>query len=454
LVQGRDIRGVVDDQAVAPTESDTLFAAARSGDAEALEARCRQWSGSAVGLATRILGDQARAEAVVEEALLAVWRSSATGDPGALPVHAWFLSLVHQRALDRLRTERPGATAGGEPVAPTSTQGDGRALQALEPDQRQLLEMGYFAGLTRAEIAAATGMPLATVHARITSGIDALAKALDVPTPLASVGPDHTADLESFAKTASVVAGYDQEWEAFEAHMPACPRCGELFVASGLVAAEIATLAGAATVSVDFTERLLAKARGNPPGGAAGTAPPGQPAQAKPPLQPPRRGRLRLPAHWRQLVVVAGIPLAIALVLFLWNLQVQSSLDDQRAAFDRQNTILRSLAPGAHVIKLTGSDDYKNTSVLLVQPNDSSSAVAYIRQLPPASSGRTYFFWYGNPIEWVPAVNFQMPESGALALPLSPVGPGVTRVQITIEAITGPVGNTPGPVILSAALSS
>ncbi|MFQ5739006.1 MAG: sigma-70 family RNA polymerase sigma factor [Acidobacteriota bacterium] len=135
----------------------------------------------------RILNDQAEAEEVTSDVYFQVWRRAASYDPSRGRTMPWLLMLARSRALDRLRSGKrrqqvEEATKGSlDGVADTtdperdSLLSEQRrqvraALRKLSPEQRRLIESGYFRGLSHREMAAEMGMPLGTIKTRIRLG--------------------------------------------------------------------------------------------------------------------------------------------------------------------------------------------------------------------------------------------------------------------------------------------
>ena len=163
----------------------TLHSRMCTGDRGAFEELYRRYAGAAYGLAVRVCGQQALAQEVVHDSFLALWRAPEAYDPARGAFRTFFLSLVHHRAVDavrreerlRRRTERALNLEDtvGEDVAEevveeaflASRRKEVReALRGLPPDQRRVLEMAYFGGLTQARIAEALDIPLGTVKTR------------------------------------------------------------------------------------------------------------------------------------------------------------------------------------------------------------------------------------------------------------------------------------------------
>jgi RNA polymerase sigma factor (sigma-70 family) len=162
----------------------------RSGDRGAFEELYRRYAPGAYGLALRVTGQELLAEEVVHDAFLALWRAPEAFDPARGAFRSFFLSLVHHRAVDtvrreerlRRRTERAMnlGEATGEDVAEgvveeawlTTRRKEVReALLALPEEQRKVLEMAYFGGLTQAEIAGELAIPIGTVKTRTLSAM-------------------------------------------------------------------------------------------------------------------------------------------------------------------------------------------------------------------------------------------------------------------------------------------
>jgi RNA polymerase sigma-70 factor (ECF subfamily) len=154
------------------------------------------------GLALRVLGDRAVAEDVVIEVYSQVWRQAHAYDPQRGTPLSWLLTLTRSRAIDMLRSRQRVHTT--EPLDAASQALDGtpgpeenssvaerrrvvsQALANLHEDQRQVIELAYFADLSHAEIAAKLGQPLGTVKTRIRTGLLRLRELLGSHTALSA----------------------------------------------------------------------------------------------------------------------------------------------------------------------------------------------------------------------------------------------------------------------------
>ena len=165
-----------------------LVAAMEARDADALGRLYDRHSARLLGVAYRILGETGEAEEVVQEVFLYAWNAASSFDPFRGAVLAWLIIATRSRAIDRLRARGPMVTSdatGRDPLDRLPAADDVEAGSAarewetlcraaigeLPADQRRVLELAYFDGLTHQEIAGRTGTPLGTVKTRIRLGL-------------------------------------------------------------------------------------------------------------------------------------------------------------------------------------------------------------------------------------------------------------------------------------------
>ncbi len=151
----------------------------------------------AYALAVRVLGDGGRAEDVVQDAFLTVWRRAGTYAADRGSVRTWLATIVRNRAIDLVRSrreriarpdrddaERLAAMADTDPMVVeavvTAMDRDlvRAAVDGLPDDQRHAIGLAFFRGLSHSEISAQTGLPLGTVKSRIRLGIQRLRASL------------------------------------------------------------------------------------------------------------------------------------------------------------------------------------------------------------------------------------------------------------------------------------
>jgi RNA polymerase sigma-70 factor (ECF subfamily) len=146
----------------------------------------------------RVLRDTHMAEDMVQEVFLRIWRKPESYLPHKGRFATWLTSVTRNRAVDAIRSrnrryrfetsspeeqERDLPDVEGEDPALTAELADQRrlvlaAMKDLPPEQRQVIELAYFGGLTQQEIADLTGQPLGTVKTRIRLGMQKLRAAL------------------------------------------------------------------------------------------------------------------------------------------------------------------------------------------------------------------------------------------------------------------------------------
>lgn len=172
-----------------PRDAETL-SALQNGEIAALEGLYDRYSKMAFSLAYRILNERTAAEDVVQEAFLGIWRNAQRFDPQRGTLRNWVLSIVHHRAISRLRGSTHRArqdielgTVEHELELPDvweqvslELQRDAirETLARLPNEQRQTIELAYFGGLTHVEIAGRMGVPLGTVKGRMRLGLEKL----------------------------------------------------------------------------------------------------------------------------------------------------------------------------------------------------------------------------------------------------------------------------------------
>lgn len=175
----------------------SIFSRIASGDADALRLLYNQTSARAMAIALRILRSNAEAEEVVQEVYLQIWRSADRYDAKRGSAAAFVSTITRTRSIDRLRSKGTAdrtAQAAAEdseakpkhPPTPLEEASSRRereqiqsALQELPQEQREVIELAYFGGLTQREIAEQSGQPLGTVKSRVRLGMERLSKLLE-----------------------------------------------------------------------------------------------------------------------------------------------------------------------------------------------------------------------------------------------------------------------------------
>ena len=181
-----------------------LMEAIKAGEASALEALYERYARVVLGLCRRILSDPRDAEEAMLDTFVQVWEQGDRYDPGRASPLSYLMTVARSRAIDRARAlgrQRTFIPDGDEALLAALDRGmpplpsalsallsaESRdavedALRALPPEQREAVELAFFAGLSHREVAERLAAPLGTVKTRIRQGLlrlrDSLARLL------------------------------------------------------------------------------------------------------------------------------------------------------------------------------------------------------------------------------------------------------------------------------------
>ena len=178
----QDIRDLADEE---------VMQLVQQGDPRAFELLYDRHGGAAFSLAYRMVGKQAAAEDVVQEAFLSIWRSRLRYDQTRGSVRTWVLGIVHNRGIDALRRGKvherrreqfEGVEERHEARERTDVEAARReearsvrsALDTLPADQRRTIELAYFGGFSHSQIAELLDEPIGTIKGRMRLGLDKL----------------------------------------------------------------------------------------------------------------------------------------------------------------------------------------------------------------------------------------------------------------------------------------
>ncbi len=173
-----------------------LMRLVQDGDTDAFAVIYDRHGGVAYSLAYRMMGSRPAAEDVVQEALLAVWRSRERFRHERGSLRSWLLGIVHNRAIDALRRAQvhDRRRASGEGLeereeAPERTDVEAArreesrrvrsAIDELPAQQTRVVELAYFGGFTHTEIAAMLDEPVGTIKGRMRLGLQKLRHSLE-----------------------------------------------------------------------------------------------------------------------------------------------------------------------------------------------------------------------------------------------------------------------------------
>ncbi len=187
---GSHLHGAEEPLSGAPDQE--LIEAIAAGDRGALGLLYDRYSPLMLGVGHRLLGSRREAEDLLQDVFLEVWRQAGTYDPSRGSVRAWVLIRLRSRALDRKRAPVRSRTVSldASPILETAAahfedpslgldrQRVHAALGALTIEQRLVLELAYFEGLSSSEIADRLTVPIGTVKSRTATALARLRLAL------------------------------------------------------------------------------------------------------------------------------------------------------------------------------------------------------------------------------------------------------------------------------------
>jgi RNA polymerase sigma-70 factor (ECF subfamily) len=167
-----------------------LISRTADGDRGAFDVLYRRYSRPVFGLALRRLGDRGRAEDAVQETFTSIWRAARSYRPERGPGAPWLYAVARNAITDRgrARSEPPAEV----PDSPSPDAGPAeraeaswtawrvhRALEELNTNERRVIELAYWSGLSQSEIAEFLNIPIGTVKTRTRAALARLAVLLE-----------------------------------------------------------------------------------------------------------------------------------------------------------------------------------------------------------------------------------------------------------------------------------
>ena len=163
-----------------------------AGDRQALAVLYDRHAPGLVGYLDHLTGDLAVAEELVQELFMIVWRDAGRFR-GDATVRSWLFGIAHNLGLMALRRKKPDlldeyaaerlADPGADPARLADLAFDRvrlqDAMERLPAAQHAVIELVFFHGLTRAEVAQVLGCPVGTVKSRLHYALRALSRALE-----------------------------------------------------------------------------------------------------------------------------------------------------------------------------------------------------------------------------------------------------------------------------------
>jgi RNA polymerase sigma-70 factor (ECF subfamily) len=160
------------------------------GDRGAFETLYRRYARPVFGLALRRLGDRGRAEDAVQETFTSVWRGARSYRPERGPGGPWIYAVARNAIVDRARARTEPAVEAPEQESHEPGPAEladaswtswrvHRALEELKENERTVIELAYWSGLSQSEVAEYLGIPLGTVKTRTRAALARLADLLE-----------------------------------------------------------------------------------------------------------------------------------------------------------------------------------------------------------------------------------------------------------------------------------
>jgi len=178
----------------ATSELDELVRAVGRGDRTAFHRLYDATSPHLFAIALRIVRRRDRAEEILQEAFVNIWRGAGDWTPERGSARTWVSSIVHHRAIDAMRREgrlvqlddeAHGETIDEAPDAFDLASAGEEAkrlagcLATLDEKPRRAIQLAYWRGLSHEELAAEMGAPMGTVKSWIRRGLQRLKACLE-----------------------------------------------------------------------------------------------------------------------------------------------------------------------------------------------------------------------------------------------------------------------------------
>ena len=166
---------------------------------EALNEFYSRHGGRLKSVVANVVHEEGAADDVLQDILLQIWHEADHYSPKAGKLLGWIVTIARRRAIDRLRrkqaycrakeryqahlNEQPATTPESHSFADDISRSDlrqflDRRLNVLPRQQREALELAFFAGMSHREIAAVTRAPLGTAKTRLELGLQKLTQSL------------------------------------------------------------------------------------------------------------------------------------------------------------------------------------------------------------------------------------------------------------------------------------
>ena len=163
------------------------------GDRVAFDVVSQRFHGLIYSTIYKVLNHVEDSEDVAQEVLLSLWKKAATYEPSKGKLMTWIATMSRNRGIDRFRSHQrrialreklekevtegavdPAASGRSELYLSETRRMLKTAVVELSAEQREVIHLAYFEGLTQSQIASRIDRPLGTVKARIRRGVENL----------------------------------------------------------------------------------------------------------------------------------------------------------------------------------------------------------------------------------------------------------------------------------------
>jgi RNA polymerase sigma-70 factor (ECF subfamily) len=174
------------------SEDERLVHKIRQGDQKAFEAIYDQYVDLVFSISARMLG-RAEAEEVTQEVFLTLWQKADQFEKSRGSFIGWLTRMARNRSIDRLRKRQRqddklirdqsfdvDILSGDQLETDAAAHQEIRAekmreaLTTIPPEQREVIMLAYFKGMTQSQISRHLDIPLGTVKKRVSLGLKKL----------------------------------------------------------------------------------------------------------------------------------------------------------------------------------------------------------------------------------------------------------------------------------------
>jgi RNA polymerase sigma-70 factor, ECF subfamily len=166
--------------ATGPSDADLIRAVAGK-DRAAFSLLFDRYAGRVKAFMMRGGASEADADEIAQDVMVSIWRRAESFDPAKAAASTWIYAIARNRRIDLVRQMRRPMPDPMDPLFQADPEPDGletvslaereglvrESLGTLAPEQLEVLRMAFYDGMSHAEIAESTGLPLGTVKSRI-----------------------------------------------------------------------------------------------------------------------------------------------------------------------------------------------------------------------------------------------------------------------------------------------